>query len=204
MANFAPYNIIMSTATVYIAPVGTAMPDVYLATPAGPWAVLGTSGQLDYDDDGVVLTTNQTFGDFTGAGSTIARKVSRLTEDFQVEVALVDMTLESLLRAFNNNAITSNASGGGNPGRKVINIYQGADVATMAICTRVYTPYIGDANAFFQIEQPNAYNAAGISAPFKKGDAAGYKLMFKSLIDPNNPTSANRLGQLRAYTSAYA
>jgi hypothetical protein len=68
MANFAPYNILMSTATVYTAPVGTAMPDVNVATPAGPWAVLGTSGQLDYDDDGVTLTTNQTFGFFTGAG----------------------------------------------------------------------------------------------------------------------------------------
>jgi hypothetical protein len=45
MANFAPYNILMSTATVYTAPVGTTMPDVYVATPAGPWAVLGTSGQ---------------------------------------------------------------------------------------------------------------------------------------------------------------
>jgi hypothetical protein len=60
------------------------MPDVYVATPAGPWAVLGTSGQLDYDDDGVVVTTNQSFGDFTGAGSTVKRKVSRLTERFQV------------------------------------------------------------------------------------------------------------------------
>jgi hypothetical protein len=70
---------------------------------------------------------------------------------------------------FNNNAITANANGGGNPGRKAINIYQGADVATMAVCTRVYTPYSGDANAFFQIEQPNAYNQAGASAGFQEG-----------------------------------
>jgi hypothetical protein len=74
----------------------------------------------------------------------------------------------------------------------------------MAVVTRVYTPYVGDANAFFQIEQPNAFNMAAISAAFKKGVAAGYKLTFKSLVDPNNPTGANRLGQLRAYTSAYA
>lgn len=202
MANNQPYNIIMATATVYLAPVGSSMPDVNVATPAGPWVLLGTSGQADYDDAGVVITTNQTFGSFMGAGSTTDRKVSRLTEEFLVEVNLVDMNLESLYRAFNNNAISSNSTGSGIPGRKSINIYQGGDVNTMAVVTRVFTPYIGDANAFLQFEQPNAYNQGGAQIAFKKGVAAGYKLVFKSLADPANPTGANRLGQIRAYTAA--
>jgi hypothetical protein len=114
------------------------------------------------------------------------------------------MTLESLMRAFNNNAITANANGGGNPGRKAINIYQGADVNTMAVCIRAYSPYSGDANSFLQIELPNAYNQSGASVAFKKGNASGYTLTFEALTDPANPTGANRLGQIRAYTAPFA
>jgi hypothetical protein len=201
MTNNAPFNIIMAVGDIYLSPVGTAFPLVN-AAPAGPWALLGTAGSLDYDDAGVSVAGTQTITGFTGSASTVMRKVSRTEESLEVTLTLMDMSLEYLRRAFNSAAITTVASSTGIPGSKSIPIYQGADVATFAALIRSYTPYSGDTSAFMQIELPNAYNSSGFQAVFVKGQAVGYSLTLTALLDPANPTTANRLGNIRAYTAA--
>lgn len=202
MANIAPYNIIMSVGEVWVAPVGTAFPLVNVATPSGPWALLGTAGNLDYDEDGIHIIGEQTINEFVGAGSTVARKVSRTLESMRITVKLVDMQLESLRRALNSNAITTVASSSGIPGSKAIYMYQGQDVNTVALLVRGQSPYSGDTNSFLHVEMPNAYNTSGFDLANQKGTAEGYTLDFRGLLDPSAPTGANRYGRIIAYTAA--
>jgi hypothetical protein len=201
MTNVAPFNLIGQVGDIYLAAVGTAFPAIN-AAPGGSWSYLGTAGSLDYDDDGVHIIGEQTISDFTGSGSTMKRKVWRTMERLTVTVKLVDMTLETLRRAFNNNAITTVTASSGIPGSKAINIYQGPDVATFAALIRTASPYSGDTGSFAQVELPNAFNAAGFDIAFVKGIAAGYTLTLEGMIDPANPSSAARAGRVAAYTAA--
>lgn len=202
MSNIAPFNIIMTVGEIWVAPVGTAFPLVSAATPGGAWALLGTSGNLDYDEDGIHIIGEQTISEFVGAGSTVARKVSRTVEAIRVTAKLADMAVESLRRALNSNPITTVASSSGIPGSKAVPLYQGPDVNTVALLVRGQSPYSGDASSFLHVELPNAYNGAGFDIANQKGVAEGYTLDFKGLLDPNNPTGTNRYGRIIAYVSA--
>lgn len=201
MSNGQPFNLIGQVGDIYLAAVGTAFPAINVA-PSGSWAYLGTAGALDVDDPGVHVIGAQTITDFTGAGSTVKRKVWRTMEQLTVTVAIADMTLETLRRAFNSNALTTVAAASGIPGSKAINIFQGPDVVTFAALIRTCSPYSGDANSFAQVEMPNAFNSAGFDIGFTKGKAAVATLTFEGLLDPNNPTGAGRYGRVAAYVAA--
>lgn len=56
--NTAPHEVIGSALTVYFAPVGTAFPAVD-ALPAVDWVLVGTTGPLNYDEDGVTIAHPQ-------------------------------------------------------------------------------------------------------------------------------------------------
>lgn len=201
MPNLAPYNLIMQVAEIWVAPVGTVFPDIDDDTPDSPWALLGNAGRLDYDTDGVHIIMEQSIQGFMGSGSTMDRKVARVSEAVRATVKLADMSLETLSYALNGNSITTVAAGSGTPGTKAINLYQGPDVATFAACIRGYSPYSGDANSFGQFEIPNAYNADGWDIAQQKGVAWAYTLNLRGLIDPNNATSAGRAGRLITYSA---
>jgi hypothetical protein len=202
--NIAPFNILMTVGEIWVAPVGTAFPDVDEPTPGGAWALLGTSGNLDYDEDGIHVIGEQTITEFVGAGSTVARKISRTLESIRVTCKLVDMSLESVRRALNSNAITTVASSSGIPGSKAVPLYQGPGVNTLAVMVRGQSPYSGDADSYSQVELPNAYNAAGFDLANQKGVAMGYTLDFKGLLAPSDSTSALRYGQIISYVAAAA
>jgi hypothetical protein len=144
----------------------------------------------------------QSIQGFMGSGSTMDRKVARVSESIRATVKLADMSLESLSHALNENAITTVAAGAGTPGTKAINLYQGPDVATFACCIRGFSPYSGDADSFMQVEMPNAYNADGWDIAQQKGVAWAYTLNLRGLIDPNNPSSAARAGRIIAYSAS--
>lgn len=201
MPNLAPYNLILQVAEIWVAPVGTAFPLVSVATPSGPWALLGNAGRLDYDTDGVHIIMEQSVQGFMGSGSTMDRKVARVSEAVRATVKLADMSLEALSYALNGNAITTVAAGSGTAGTKAINLYQGPDVATFAACIRGYSPYSGDANSFSQFEMPNVCNADGWDIAQQKGVAWAYTLNLRGLIDPANPSNAARAGRLISYSA---
>lgn len=200
MANTAPYTIIMSPYVVYWAPVGTAFPSVDLATPAGPWTLLGTSGTEDYSD-GVTITHGQTIAEVRTAGATGPRKASRTDESLMVTVTLIDLSLEQYRLALNSNSLTTTASGGGLPGRKEVNLYQGVDVATLALLIRGPSYYSGDTPSFAQYQLPNCYQDGSPAVKYSKGVAAALALQFKLLNDPNAGSVAQRFGKLIAYTA---
>ena len=201
MSNVAPFNILMAVGDVYIAPIGTVFPDPDEA-PSVAWAKLGTLGIEDFSEDGVTLTHEQSVNEFMGAGSTIPRKASRVSENMTVSLKLVDLTLEQYKHALNENAITTTAAAAGTPAKKEINLYQGVDVSTLALLVRNHSPYSGDSGSFLQYQLPCVYQSGNPEVVFVKGDAAGIALEFKSLRDPNAVSAAASFGKIIAYTAA--
>lgn len=201
--NIAPFNIVMQVGEIWVAPVGTTQPLVNLATPAGPWTLLGTAGKLDYDTDAVHVIMEHTVEEWMGAGSTMARKAQRTAEAIRATVKLADMSFEALRYALNSNPITTVAAASGIPGSKALPFYQGSVVQTIAACIRGFSPYSGDTNSFSQVEIPNAYNAAGWDIGMLKGATPwAYTLDLRGMIDPANQSSALRAGRWIAYTAA--
>src|SRR3990167_8660628 len=110
-----PYEIVAAPLTVWVAPTGTAFPDVDTA-PNGSWTKLGTSGDKNYADDGVTVTHEQTIETFTPAGSTAARKAWRTEEGLLVEFVLVDISADQYAKILNDATVTDTGAGAGTPG----------------------------------------------------------------------------------------
>ena len=190
----APFEIIAAPFIVYHAPTGESFPAIEDAV-AGNFSKIGTSGDLNYNEDGVVLVPGQTIETFSALGSTGAVKAFRTNESFAVRFNMVDLTLEEWSLAFNNATVTDTAAGGA-AGHREIDIWQGLDVTLMTILIRgVFSPYGAGWNS--QIEIPVAYQSASGEVTFAKGTPAAISLEFTALEDPNASAPANRFGAIR-------
>jgi len=177
----APFEVIAAPLTVYVAPVGTAKPNVN-AAPAGAWVKLGTAGNKNYSTKGVVVTHNQTIVKWRPAGSTGHRKAWRTEEFISVELELIDLTAEQYAQVMNSMTVTTQA---GPPAIKFFSLQQGATIAQVALLARGISP-INDTIAaqYFipiavQTESPSpAYVGEGVPAMLA--------IKFDSLEDPTN------------------
>lgn len=159
-----PMEVIAAPLTVYVAAVGTGKPDVS-ADPDASWFKLGTTGDKNYSDKGVVVTHDQTIVTWKPAGSTGARKAWRTEEFVTVEVELVDLTIEQYAKTLNNATVTTSGN------HKTIQLQQGPTVATFALLARGISPINDQLNAqyycplVFQADNPApAFAAAGVPA----------------------------------------
>jgi len=66
----APEEVVAAPLTIWLAPVGTAFPEIDAAPGVG-WEKLGTEGDMNYDESGVSVSHAETVNDFTPAGSTM-------------------------------------------------------------------------------------------------------------------------------------
>lgn len=196
-ANSTPYEIIAAPFTVYAAVVGTAFPTVD-AVPAAAWATVGTSGDLNYFEDGVIINIPQKFDFFRALGDSASRKVFRVEEDLTVELTLADLTLEQFQHAVNGNAITTVPSSSGIAGYKKIGLSRGFSVATVALLVRGPSPY-GD-NMTWQLEIARAAQTGSPKTVFRRNVPAGLDLMWTSLVDPSAASASERIGKIRAQT----
>lgn len=181
----APYEIIGAPLTLYLAPVGTAPPAVDDGEAAfdPAWSRVGTSGDKNYTEDGVVVNLEQTLTYFVGAGSTLKRKAFRTEEDFFIAVTLADLSPSQYARVINDAAITTQAPGVGVPGEKRFSLYRGPQVATFALLARGLSAVDDVLNAQYEvasvIEAGNKAIANTKGAPallaceFRTIDAAG-------------------------------
>jgi hypothetical protein len=126
--NSVPYEIIAAPFQVYFAPVGTTFPLID-ANPAAPWALVCSSGDLNYLDDGVKVSHKQTMNMFRALGDAGSRKVFRTEEDLMIALTLADLTLEQYAHALNSNGISATAASSGVAGFKKIGISRGFSVA---------------------------------------------------------------------------
>ena len=138
-------QIIAGKTDVYIADVGTAAPDIAV-TPSGSWTNYGDGMQTE---DGVTMTFEDTIERTRVQNETLPVAAHRTEEDITIALNLLDLTVESLARALNNNSITTTAQAVGEAGTKAVNLRRGLSVTTMALLVRGGSPYGVDYNMQF-------------------------------------------------------
>lgn len=174
----APYEVLVGPLAVYVAPVGTAFPDTN-AAPGGSWFLLGTNGAKNYDEKGVTVSHNQTFGSFTPAAGTAKRKVWRQAEQLMIGFELVDLTVEQYAKNLNN-AVVTTASGP--PATKSFPLQQGITVATFALLARGISPIADTLPAQYQV--PMVYQAEQPKPGYNKQNAASLTCSYEALDEP--------------------
>lgn len=178
-----PFEVVAAPLTVWVGPVGTAFPDVDEA-PSGTWFKLGTSGDKNYGDDGVVVTHQQTITPWTPAGSTMPRKVWRTSEGIMIGFTLVDISAPQYAKILNDGSVTQTAAGAGTPGYDSVPLYQGIEVAAFALVARGLSP--ADEALAAQYQVPIVYQGAEPAVTYNKGTPAGLAIQFTALFDDDS------------------
>lgn len=169
----APYQI-------YLAPVATAFPEID-AAPAAGWKLLGTSGDMNYDEKGVTVTFDETLNTFQPAGGTGNRKVWRASEGVTVAVSIADMSSTTFAQLLNDATVTQTAPGAGTAGYDTVPLLKGSTVALFALLVRGVSPAGEDFNADFQL--PIAYPVGKLAPVYSKQGAAMLDAEFETLED---------------------
>jgi hypothetical protein len=195
-----PYEIIGAPLTVWIAPVGTAMPTLD-AAPASPWIKLGTNGDRNYDEGGVTVTHSKSYNKVRPAGASGPVKAFLNEEDLMFGVNLMDLTLEQYQFALNNNQIATVAAGVGSPGTKKIGLSEDVGrTAEFALLARGLSPY-NDALAM-QYCVPRCFQSGAPAPQFRKGEPAILALQFEALEDLSAGNAQERFGYIIAGSAA--
>lgn len=166
----APYEVIVGPAKVYVAPVGEAFPDVDEA-PGGNWALVGTLGDENYGEKGVLVRSSRTTTPVNVLGSTMPRKYTITEVGFEVEFDVIDATLEQLALGYGADPddITDTPAGSGTPGDRAFNLPTSPVPFQRAVLVRVdQSPYMEDGKMQFEIYAANQLGNA--DSGFTKGD----------------------------------
>jgi hypothetical protein len=189
-----PYEVIAAPFTAWVAEVGTAFPLID-AAPSGSWSKVGTSGDLNYMDDGVTIEHAQSVEKWRSLGDTGPRKVFRTEEDLMIRLILADITLEQYMHALNMNAVTTVAPGA-EAGYKWIGLSRGSSIAQRSLLVRGPSPYGDDWT--LQYEVPIAFQTGEPEVVYRKDTPAGLALEWTAIIDPDAATAVERFGRLLA------
>jgi hypothetical protein len=194
-----PYEIVGQPLTLWLAPVGTAFPDID-AAPGNPWVLVGTSGDRSETEEGVTVTHSQTINKVRAGGSVGAVKAFRPEEDLMFRVTLMDVSLEQYKLAVNGNALTTVAAGAGTVGTKKMGLSRGKDVTVYALIARGVSPYDPTFEAQYQV--PRCYVSGSPAIVYRKGQPAGIELTFEALEDLEAASEDERFGSLIAQHQA--
>lgn|SRR5574341_2286648 len=190
-----PYEVVAQPFTIYVAPVGTAFPSIEDA-PLAPWVKVGTSGDLNYTEDGVTVTHSQSVELWRAYGSTGPRKAFRAEEELRIAFVLADISLEQYNLALEYNAVATVAAASGTGGYKKIGLTRGLTVNQRALLVRG-----PDASAYgstwnTQYEVPIAVQASEPEVVSVKNEPMALALEFVAIEDPNAASVAERFGRL--------
>lgn len=177
----APFEIIAAPFSIYLAATGTAFPDVG-ATPSGSWVLLGTNGNLNYADDGIKVTHEQTIVEFTPVGSTGPVKAFRTAESLKFSLTVVDVSATHYAKVLNGATVTTTSNGGGLAGSLNFELYQDYTVQNFA-CLLRGVDSAGGNNFNTQYQLPKMYQSANPEPVWKKGDPAGLAIEWTALRD---------------------
>jgi len=197
--NSVPYEIIGAPFQVYVAPVLTAFPVInaaHAAVLAAGWTLIGTSGNLNYDQEGITIEHTQEVNSWRSLGDSGIRKQFRIQEEMRIRLTLADVTLEQYRRAINDNAVSDTPAGSGTAGFRTLPLSRGSAIATVALLMRGPSPYGADWT--MQYEVPVASQSGNPTIVWKRGEPAMLPLQFDALVDPNATTEFERFGRLVA------
>jgi hypothetical protein len=199
MENATPYEIIGSPFTVWIADVGVTFPAVDEDPDPGDFTLVGSSGSLNYMDEGVTVEHSQSINFFRALGDSGSRKAFRTQEDLKIRLTLADLTIEQYLLALNGNAMTTVAAGSGIPGTKKVGMSRGLAIDTRALLVRGPSPYMAD--GILQYEVPVACQTGNPQVVYRRDQPAGLALEWTALVDPSAASADERFGRLIAQTA---
>lgn len=177
----APFEIIAAPYDVYVAPVGTVFPDVS-QTPSGSWLLLGTSGNKNYDDDGVTVSHPQNIETFTPVGLSAPRKAWRTEEGLTIAFNIADVSAAQYARVLNNAVVTNTPAATGVGGQLSVPLLQGLSVSLFALIARS-TESAGGNGFNSQYQVPIVYQGAEPEVQYKKGEPAMLACEWTALWD---------------------
>lgn len=185
--------IIASTPTLWLAPVGTAFPLVN-AAPAAAWVRVGTSGNVNYDEDGVTVSHVAKREMTRSAGLTGPIKAFITEEDLIIAVKLLDVSLEQYATALNKLTPSTIAATTGVPGTKRLGLSQGPVIREYALLARGASP--DGPNFVAQYQVPRCFQSGDAKPVYKKGKPATLDLEFTALEDLSAANEFERFGLL--------
>ncbi|MGK2898618.1 MAG: hypothetical protein ACSLE9_08005 [Burkholderiaceae bacterium] len=166
----APFEIIVGPADVYVAPVGTAFPDVDEA-PGVAWDLVGTLGDESYGEKGVLVRSSRTASPVNVLGSTMPRKHTITEVGFQVEFDVIDATAEQMALGYglDPDDIVDTAAASGSPGDRAFDLPTSPIPFQRAVLVRVdQSPYMEGGKMQFEIYAAN--QVGNVEAGFTKGE----------------------------------
>lgn len=176
-----PFEILLAAAEVYWAPYGTAYPIINVA-PAAAWTLIGTAGSLNRTEDGVTITSSQELFDVRVDGSPYPIKEARLSEELLIAFTMLDMTLEHVRLAFNNNAVTTLV---GPPATKHMQLERGSLVTNFALLMRHPSPYNDVLKMQWELHKVSHRGTSEVN--FRRTAPAGVRMEFTALADSTKP-----------------
>jgi hypothetical protein len=129
---------------IWVAPVGTAFPDVdEVPDDIDPlWAQFGVNGIDNQGDGGVTVTIGGgNVNKFTPAGRVLPVKGWRTEQNLMVAFSVVDTTVENLARILDDAAVTTTAPAAGVPGKKSVSLELPIELEYVALLARGLSPY---------------------------------------------------------------
>ena len=193
MPNTAPYEVILTAPyTLFRAPVGTAFPDVSLATAdvPSPWFKVGANGNLNYDRDaGVTIEHRQAVFNWRSLGDAGVRKQARTEADQILRIVLIDLTPEQYAMGLNDNEVRTVG------GTKRIGLSYGFQMATYALLVKGDISPLGPTGKM-QYEVPIVSQQGSSVVAFGIGKAAGITLEWMSLVDASADRTDKYFGEL--------
>lgn len=193
----APFEVVAQPFTLWVAAVGTAFPLIDADPDTSDWTKVGTSGDLNYTEDGVTITHSQSVELWRALGSTGPRKAFRGEEELRIALTLADLTLEQYANAMNYNTVTTTPQAMGAAGYKSLGLSRGLAVAQRALLIRGNGSPYGD-SYYTQYEVPVAVEAGEPEVVFVKAEPAGLALEFVAIEDPDAASTDERFGRIVA------
>ncbi|MEL6485647.1 MAG: hypothetical protein AAFQ13_00690 [Pseudomonadota bacterium] len=196
-----PFEIIGAPLVVYIAPTGTAFPEIATA-PSGDWTLLGKRGDRSIAEEGVTVSHSKTYSNVRTAGASGPVKAFLESEDLMLRMTLLDLSIESYANALNGNTVTTVAAGSGTAGYKSVGLSQSVGrTQEFALLARGLSPE--DETMNLQYEFPRVYESASPEPVFRKGgQGAALALSFMALEDLAAATPQERFGRYRTQHQA--
>lgn len=190
-----PFEVVAAPFTIYVAPVGTAFPAVH-AAPAVTWFRLGTSGDKNYHEDGVVVTHEQEIEVWRALGSTGPRKAWRTEEALMIGFTLVDLSSAQYAKILGDVAVTQTAPAVGVPGSDEFSLLRRHDVKALALLARGDVSPAGDAFKT-QYQVPVVFENGSQEVTFQKGEPGGLECEWMAIED-----ATDGFGKLKIQTAA--
>lgn len=188
--NAYPYEVMGAPHEVLIGPVGEARPALN-ANPGINWELVGKNGNRSYAEEGVRVNSPAAYNYFRGYASAAPLKAFRSEEDVIVAVTLADLTLESLVYAFNK--IPTDIGDVGVT--RTIGLSRGLGVKTFSLLVRGPSPYMDDGVAQFWL--PSVCNVSSVELALRRDNGTIYPLEFRAIwYDP--ATDGEELGVYEA------